>query len=92
MNNSVTTITSIAASFIAVCALIVSVWTGYETRQHNRLSVKPILDIANNTAPGPVYGLILYNEGTGPALVKGWKITFNDELMREYKENLDPKD
>ncbi len=33
----------IATSFVAGLAVAVSLWQGYETRRHNRLSVKPIL-------------------------------------------------
>jgi hypothetical protein len=68
------TITTSATTVIALAALVISFWTGYETRRHNRLSVKPILGIKGKTAPGPEYGLILSNDGAGPALVTGWEI------------------
>jgi len=79
-------ITTWATTVIALAAVVVSFWTGYETRRHNRLSVKPLLGIAGNTAPGPEYGLILSNDGAGPALVTGWKISYKNELMGEYQE------
>jgi hypothetical protein len=40
------TVTAIAATVIALLALIVSIWQGVTSREHNRLSVKPHLDIA----------------------------------------------
>jgi hypothetical protein len=82
--------TEIIISIVAVVIAFISLWfsisQGVETRRHNRLSVKPILVIGSNTAPAPDYGLILSNEGTGPALVKGWKITYKNKLMGEYQE------
>lgn len=64
------TVVGISAVFIALCALGVSVWTGWLTRRHNRLSVRPHLILTYNwVSPNP-FAITLANEGTGPAWVK----------------------
>ena len=58
------------AVFIAALALAVSVWTVYENRKHNRLSVRPVLVFEKCYAPGasrPYLGLYLKNDGAGIA-------------------------
>ena len=78
--------------FIALTALIVSVWQGYETRKHNRLTVKPILNFTKNynstydiigtdTVVTRKYQLVLSNNGTGPAIVKSFKLYFDGEEL-----------
>jgi hypothetical protein len=43
MNISTDTKISLAATIIALCALGVSLWEGYNVRHHNQLSVKPYM-------------------------------------------------
>jgi len=59
-------ILAISTIIIALSAVIVSLWQGFEQRKHNRLSVKPILglDFIANYAPGGQYpGIYLLNHG-----------------------------
>ncbi len=72
---------SLAAGFIAIIALGVSIHQGYETRRHNRLSVRPIMASKTTYEPGEDQGLFLENVGFGPAVVtkielfvKGYRI------------------
>ena len=46
-------ITAISAVVIAVATLAVSIWQGYETRRHQRLSVRPALVVDWNIPGRP---------------------------------------
>ena len=64
---------SIAATFIAACALIATVWQAHLTRKHNRLSVRPILvwersRIVRNDGIELIYSV--RNHGVGPAIIR----------------------
>jgi hypothetical protein len=79
------TITTWATTVIALSAVVVSIWTGYETRRHNRLSVKPSLGfLTQQDEAKPQYGLLMTNEGLGPAFVKSWEITYQNKPMGDF--------
>jgi hypothetical protein len=79
------TVTSIAASITAVASLFVSVWSGIETRRHNRLSVTPILQITKDfSEDANDYGLLLSNKGFGPSCKMKWEL-FVEEKLGEVK-------
>lgn len=60
---------------IAVAALVTAVWSAGATRRHNRLSVKPHLAIATwATDSIQKWGIVLSNDGLGPAVVRSYKI------------------
>lgn len=64
------TIIMIATVTIAVVALYLTWWQTRATRQHNRLSVKPILTFVvhyGQTEDG--FGIYLKNNGFGPAII-----------------------
>src|ERR1051325_6864496 len=63
----------IAATIIAISALIVSIWQGAETRRHNRLAFRPALafGVEENSTDSGIY---LYNSGNGPALIKRFAV------------------
>lgn len=67
------------AIFIAVLALATSIWSGYATRRHNRLSVKPNIGISTEFAGTEKQnGIYLNVNGPGPALIKEFKIFIGD--------------
>jgi hypothetical protein len=77
------TITAIAATVVALLALSVSLWQGIISREHNRLSVKPHLDIAwigDTTGNG---GIRIDNAGIGPAEILKF------EIIIDGKHNID---
>lgn len=74
---------SIAAVVIALSAMGVAIWQGYLSRKHNILSVRPRLQVHLDTRNGIV--LTLQNQGLGPAIVKGFSITYGG------KEIFNPK-
>lgn len=72
-----TRLTSFAVG-IAALALIVSGWTAWQTRKHNRLSVKPLAVFEwrafDEGREGAFY---LSNYGSGPAIVTKYVIEFD---------------
>ena len=77
-------VTAIATASVALLALAVSLWQGYETRQHNRLSVRPRLVLTYKTAPVPSikrFGLSVQNRGLGPAILHPLSLMIEDELI-----------
>ncbi len=61
-------IVSVSAIVIAVASIVVTIWQGMEMRKHNRLSVKPRLEISYEAARD-YFGYVLTNKGLGPAVI-----------------------
>ncbi len=76
--------TAIVTVIIAVIALSFSIWQGLETRRHNRLSVRPVLErvldvkLNDDTLH---YMLAIVNQGTGPAIVKKFQFLLNGKTV-----------
>ena len=82
-----------AVIIIAGLALLLTVWQGWQTRKHNRLSVKPLLKITSDgSKPHRVQWLELkiINQGLGPAIIKNFILQFDGkELTRNnYRSHL----
>lgn len=62
--------TALSSMLIAVCALVISIWQSYSMQQHNKLSLRPYLEMAfeYDRREGR-WGLYIYNQGMGPAQV-----------------------
>ncbi|MBL4871017.1 MAG: hypothetical protein JKX72_08690 [Robiginitomaculum sp.] len=66
----------VVAVIIALCAVLLSVWQGMATRQHNKLSAMPHLDMSLRGYDGAdMRGLRVDNAGLGPAFIK--EVTFS---------------
>ncbi|MCB0279860.1 MAG: hypothetical protein KDD94_10175 [Calditrichaeota bacterium] len=63
-------IVAIAAIVIAVVSIVVSVWQAAEERTHNRLSVKPKLEIIFRSDTNQIATFTISNHGLGPAIIK----------------------
>lgn len=77
---------------VAVAAIALSVWEGYENRRHNRLSVLPQLENRTSThreAPDTLYTLryALANTGLGPAFLTNILIFREGELIFDGAES-----
>ena len=71
-------VTAVASLIVAALALGVSVWQGRVTRNHNRLSIKPQVQISRDLSAGATLkGLLVANNGVGPATVHGSLLNFN---------------
>lgn len=69
---------------IALCALVLTVYQGYTTRKHNRLSVHPIVNGTRHiTTSPPVVQYTLSSMGLGPAVVTSYRV-FIDGIKFEY--------
>ena len=68
-------VTDNSSSIIAICALALTIWQAYITRQHNKLSVAPYLTTWS-TADGDNgdYLIEIVNNGVGPALIKTFQV------------------
>jgi hypothetical protein len=64
------TVTAACSVVIAVCALVVTSWQTAVTREHNRLSVLPSLNIyyRDESEDGEI-GWVVENTGLGPAII-----------------------
>jgi hypothetical protein len=76
---------ALSAIIIAICSLILSIWQGVVIRQHNRVSVRPILTISG-THNDKGSGWLLGNAGLGPALVKWIEVTVDGKPIRHWRE------
>lgn len=78
-SNHMTTsdIIAIAAAAIAFITFVASLWQARITRIHNRLSVRPAMEIfcAKNQSAG--YLIRIENHGLGPARIKSIILNFN---------------
>jgi hypothetical protein len=74
--------TAIIGICIAIIALAISIYEGYSNRKHNRLSIKPKLDIQLDWGLESESGLFVYNRGLGPAQIKSFQILLSDNLLQ----------
>ncbi|MBW8367817.1 MAG: hypothetical protein K0M70_08170 [Arenimonas sp.] len=86
-------IIAMSSAVIALCALGISIWQGYVTRQHNVLSARPIIELLACLGDPEKDGIILKNAGPGPAIVRGITLTsdrvrFNLFSEHEFKKLL----
>ncbi|MFJ4526552.1 hypothetical protein ACIP4Y_37570 [Streptomyces sp. NPDC088810] len=75
------TVTAVCAVVIAVASLVVSVYQTHAMRQHNRHSVRPILQLHRGWPPGGRAGIRLINSGLGPAVIVDSTLTVDDEVL-----------
>lgn len=72
-------ILSLSAILISAVALIVAIWQGAVSREHNRLSVKPnILLVPVLEGKGGKNGIYITNAGLGPGIIKRAILKIND--------------
>lgn len=79
-------IVAICATVIAVVSLAVSVYEARATRRHNRISVRPFLELRVNLSQGRKAGLQLINAGLGPAVITRTVLTLDGQPLGEFSE------
>jgi hypothetical protein len=82
--NAILSVCAILIAFISIC---ISVWEGMETRRHNRLSVRPKLELSFNAGKDN-FGYNVVNNGLGPAVITGLTIRV-DGQKADYSGYLD---
>ncbi|MGW0755704.1 hypothetical protein ACWD1Y_04280 [Streptomyces sp. NPDC002814] len=75
------TVIAACAVAIAVASFAVSVYEVRATRQHNRHSVRPILQLQRRMSKGQKAGIRLINAGLGPAVVLSTSLTVDGEVV-----------
>lgn len=70
-------IIAIAAAAIAFITFVASLWQARITRIHNRLSVRPAIEIFCAKNPSAGYLIRIENHGLGPARIKSIILDFN---------------
>jgi hypothetical protein len=80
------TVIAVCSVVIAVVSLGVSAYVAWATREHNRLSVRPLLWLSTAFVSGTTAGLILTNSGPGPARIISSKLWFGDEELGEFNQ------
>jgi hypothetical protein len=75
------------AAIISLAALKVSIGQARLTREHNRRSVKPVLQFRSRFRTGEPAGLRLTNVGLGPARIMRSEVRLDGELMGEYSRD-----
>lgn len=84
MNASI--VVAICATVIAVLSLSVSIYEAQATRQHDRISVRPFLELRVGWRQGHAAGLQLINAGLGPAVITRTVLTLDGESLGEFSE------
>ena len=84
MNASI--VVAICATVIAVLSLSVSICEARAARQHDRISVRPFLELRVGLRQGHAAGLQLINAGLGPAVVTRTILTLDGESLGEFSE------
>ena len=78
------------AVFIAVLALGLTIWQGYLSRKHNRISVRPVLRLVTEYSLGNddhKYAISVKNCGLGSAIIKDVQIFIKDaEVGKAYSD------
>jgi hypothetical protein len=59
---------------------------GPATRQHNRISVRPFLELRVGVSQGRTAGLQLINAGLGPAVITGTVLMLDGQPLGEFSE------
>lgn len=70
---------ALAAAFVSLCALCAVIWQGYLTWKHNKLSVKPNIDVLIDLKRIDPVKITIKNHGLGPAIVDKIYFIINDE-------------
>jgi hypothetical protein len=79
-------VVAICATVIAVVSLAVSVYEVRATRRHNRISVRPFLELRVGLSQGRTAGLQLINAGLGPAVITRTVLTLDGQPLGEFSE------
>lgn len=80
-------IPAIASGFIALLALITTLYQSHLSRAHNRLSVMPHLAI-HTEEDEDIYKISIRNDGLGPATIEAFEIYKNSVLVEGSGEKL----
>lgn len=75
-----TTYATIGSTVIAVMAFVISIWTAWTQRQHNKLSVRPLPEIQLRDMNGHIR-IKLINNGTGPLIINKLEVLNKNKVV-----------
>jgi hypothetical protein len=78
------TVIAICGVVIAVASLGVSAYVAWATREHDRLSVRPLLEFTTTFPAGATAGLRLSNSGLGPARITSSLLTLDGKPLGAF--------
>jgi hypothetical protein len=78
---------ALVATFVGVCALLVSGYTAYMQRQQVRAAVWPILEF--DSSNGPDIHFSVANKGVGPAIIRHVMVKVDGQPVRKWYDALD---
>lgn len=79
-------VVAVCATVIAVLSFAVAVYQAWATRRHDRISVRPYLELRVPLQQGRTAGLKLINTGLGPATITRAFLTLDGESLGEFGE------
>ena len=90
-------VTQASVVIIAICAVVVSIWQGQISqkglelaREHNRLTVKPYLDITRFTnSNDQTLEVKITNHGYGPAIINEFRLIHEGQAYSNWNQVLD---
>ena len=84
-------VVAVLSVFVAACALVAIIWQGWETRNNNRLSLRPWLKHVpglHTKRSGLCYSQFeIINKGVGPAIIKDVMLLFDDKIKAHNSNN-----
>jgi hypothetical protein len=80
------TVTAVCATGIAVVSLVVSIAEARASRRHNRHSVRPILEFGFERQVKGVTGIVLRNQGVGPAVITATSLYLDGQYLGHWEE------
>lgn len=81
------TVTAVSATGVAVVSLIVSITEARSAREHNRNSVRPLLELRTVRQPDHLTGIWLFNYGLGPAIITGSAVSVDGQALGSWHED-----
>ncbi len=75
---------SIGTLAVALAALCVAVYEGWRARRHDRLSVRPLLEMEKQFDK-KAWWLLLRNVGLGPAIIKSFDLSVDGSAVLDWQ-------
>ncbi|MEP5613314.1 MAG: hypothetical protein ABJP45_13765 [Cyclobacteriaceae bacterium] len=84
MSDKLERLSQIGIIIIALAAVFVAVWQVKILQDHNKLSVRPLMDFLLVTNEDSVLNVSISNRGIGPAIIQEISYTYQDSVHREW--------
>lgn len=82
-------VTAITGVFVALLALVVSLWQGWSARKYNKLSIRPHLGVQQSILnSGKTLMIELKNNGLGPAVINSYSLSIGNINFVEKGERI----